>query len=216
MPLFRQNQADGQQEEIKFSSPIELAIIDADGDSIFIPDASITEGHRSEIEYTSNPVEFGAEITDHSIILPRTIVIEGRITNTPLRKNDDLFSDVYDASETSIRASGAWEFLNNIANERELISVRTNLKTYDNMALRVLETEQDAQTSQVLDFRAEFREIFIVRAPDTETIEITLPQGDTSEQATPTLTFGDLDPVQLSPVEANSVNNTVSTLEFSL
>lgn len=51
--------------------------------SIWI-DVSIREQHNSQAEVTRFPVEDGSDITDHVMLLPDQIVIEGLVTNHPL------------------------------------------------------------------------------------------------------------------------------------
>jgi hypothetical protein len=47
-------------------------------------DALIKEDYSADAEPTTHPVEDGADITDHVILRPRTLSIEGIVTETPL------------------------------------------------------------------------------------------------------------------------------------
>jgi len=47
-------------------------------------DALIKEDYSADAEPTTHPVEDGADITDHVILRPRTLSIEGVVTETPL------------------------------------------------------------------------------------------------------------------------------------
>ena len=44
-------------------------------------DAEIAEGHASDLRITDNPVESGAEVSDHAVLMPKTVTIEGVIVD---------------------------------------------------------------------------------------------------------------------------------------
>ncbi len=44
-------------------------------------DAEIAEGHTSDLRITDNPVESGAEVSDHAVLMPKTFTIEGVIVD---------------------------------------------------------------------------------------------------------------------------------------
>ena len=46
-------------------------------------DCTINEGHNLENEITDSPVELGATVTDHVRNLPRVLVLEGIVSDTP-------------------------------------------------------------------------------------------------------------------------------------
>ena len=47
-------------------------------------DAVISETHNNNISLTKNPIELGADITDHAIIEPKKINIVAQVSDTPL------------------------------------------------------------------------------------------------------------------------------------
>lgn len=44
-------------------------------------DAEIAEGHASDLRVTDNPVESGAAVSDHAVLMPKTVTIEGVIVD---------------------------------------------------------------------------------------------------------------------------------------
>lgn len=174
----------------------------ADAKRIYM-DATISESHDKEIEVTDNPIEFGASVSDHAIILPRRLALQARITNSPTKfKEDDELSVAYRIRQQHSSVAGddaainkvqtAWEFLNSVADNRKIINVTTNLQEYENFVLISLTTNQDWKTSQVLDFTAEFREVFIVETFGT--VEARYEEGATKEQAIPEESIGEIQP----------------------
>lgn len=56
----------------------------------FTLDATINEQFTKEVEPTNNPVEEGVDITDHAIIKPEKLTIEGTISATPLSPTSQI------------------------------------------------------------------------------------------------------------------------------
>jgi hypothetical protein len=142
--------------------------IDIGDDVPFVFDATVEEVHDAEVQITENPVEFGANISDHAFVLPRRITISGRITDFPLVDNlNDIFT-TSTTEENSTRSADAWFFLNKLKDERQPLIIYTYLQNYQNMVIRSLKTTQDALTARVLDVEMELQEIIVVKAPTTE------------------------------------------------
>ncbi len=138
-----------------------------DGNDYIILDAAVRESHEASITTTDHPVEFGANISDHAYINPRVFTLRGRISNTPLRTNSDSLS----SSSGGTRSSAAWEMLETAMFKRDTITIDTVLKSYSDVVIERLSTEQDWQTARVLDFEMTLKEIFIVDLPTTEVDE---------------------------------------------
>jgi hypothetical protein len=152
-------------------------------------DAVVEDVHESEIEVTENPVEFGANISDHAFVLPRRVSVAGRISDISFRDrpDDPLASSITD--ENSTRSADAWALLNQIKDRRQPVYIDTHLQTYENMLLVSLKTTQDAERARVLDVEMEFKEIFVVQAPESEfsaqepgPVEITISHEITPRQ----------------------------------
>lgn len=114
-------------------------------------DASIREQHGMRVDVTSNPVERGSPISDHRRLQPRSLTVEGVITNAPSGGQE------IDPG----RAAAAYEALKDLARSSELVTVITNLETYENMTLTDLAVPKDAPRDD-LRFTATFTEIRIV------------------------------------------------------
>lgn len=65
-------------------------------------DALIREDYTAEAEPTTHPVEDGADVTDHVILRPRTLQIEGVVTETPL---DGLVDSLVNAGIQTVTSS---------------------------------------------------------------------------------------------------------------
>ncbi len=147
-------------------------------------DASLSESHKSNAEATRHPVEKGAKITDHIRPEPEEITIEGIISNTPLNRTQQTravefvgrdFRSEFVTSSTGEAPFGvpgymeeAYAKLRDIRKNGELVTIVTQLRTYENMAMISLEIPRDAKTGDSLKFTATFSQIVIVENKVTQ------------------------------------------------
>jgi hypothetical protein len=142
-------------------------------------DAFIVETASASATVTTNPVEKGADISDHIIINPITITVQGIVSNasSSLIRTITSFNTVTDKT----RNQTTWDSLLELHASRKLFTLAQNLKAYDDVALTALNTVQDKNTSNALVFNATFTQINIV---GTGTIEAaTFTEEDIEDQA---------------------------------
>lgn len=115
-------------------------------------DVIVREQHESDITITTNPVEFGAAVSDHAYVEPKKLML-----------------DAVMASRVGPAAVGAaYQSLLRLQELREPFDVITGLTLYRNMLIERLTVNRDSRMATVLYFTAELREVIIV---DTETTE---------------------------------------------
>lgn len=143
-------------------------------------DAFIVESASASATVTRNPVEKGADISDHIIINPITIAVQGIVSNasSSLVRTLTSFNTVTDRT----RNQTTWDALLELHASRELFTLSQNLKSYDDVALVTLNTRQDKDTSRSLIFNATFTQINIVGTGTVETATFT--EDDIEDQAT--------------------------------
>lgn len=130
-------------------------------------DAALSEDHNFDCEVTSFPVERGANITDHIRQLPKSVTIEGIVSDTPIGRAGVVRSGVAALQEEGLIeavpfSSEALDTLLAIQAKGEPVTITTSLKVYENMALEKLSVPRDASTGAALRFTATFTEIRIV------------------------------------------------------
>jgi hypothetical protein len=130
----------------KFLGPIPLDVV-------------VREVHESDLFITSNPVEFGANVSDHAIIEPKRLVMDAVAGSRP---------------GTPGSVAGAFQAITRLQESRQPFSIVTALTVYRNMLIERLSVDRDKTFGRVLFFRAELREVIIV---DTETTSGGLSQG---------------------------------------
>lgn len=142
-------------------------------------DASLSETHTLSSEATEFPVESGADLTDHIRRLPIEVTIEGIVSNTPIGA-----VAAARATETAelgeelevLPADEALARLERIYERRQPVTIQTELKLYERMAMTSLEIPRDRTTGRALMFTATFRQIKIVTNERT-TIKTATPGG---------------------------------------
>lgn len=117
-------------------------------------DAHMEESHDSGVSVTENPIEGGAVSTDHATILPKMVAVRGVVLDYDPDGggSDARMGDLYDQL-LSLQAS------------REKATVKTKLKTYENMILIGVTGSRDIEGK--LDLMLQFKEIVTV---DVETV----------------------------------------------
>lgn len=100
----------------------------------------LSERHRSELDITEIPIETGAKITDHAVVLPKSVTLEVAGAN----------------------AAATFDALVRFQESRVPFVLVTGLKVYRNMLVRSIEPERDAGLARVLRARVELREVILV------------------------------------------------------
>ena len=151
-------------------------------------DGVIRENHSAPIRIKKNPVEWGVDITDHAIIEPVKISIEGIVSDTPLGFDAgiellDSIDSLFGAATYQTRSQHAFNSLTFFKNEREPIDVQTGLKLYKNMLITDIKVSQDKDTSKAVFLSIDCEEIIIVQSEVVQIPADQLSAGVTTNQA---------------------------------
>lgn len=144
------------------------------------------EGIASKaIQLTQYPVEFGANVNDHAILLPDRYLLTGAISNSPLGLGlDDIgmmgvgavasavggvagaaisgVSAYLLAGSEETRAATAWRALSAMLKTRAPIELITELETFQDMVLIRLDQRTRPENEDGLIFVAELQQVRIV------------------------------------------------------
>lgn len=182
-------------------------------------DAVLNENHSSKVRVTSNPVELGADITDHKITEPKELNILGVVSDTPIGIINatgqiiDNTTSLFGSSSSSnvTRSTQAYLAIEQLQQANELIEIQTNIKLYTNMIITNLSLVQDKDSSRIVLMNISLKEIIIV---ESETIEIganQLEEGTTTIQSSSTSQRGRQEPIVPTPsVETSYLESIVS------
>ena len=175
-------------------------------------DAVLSETTSSDIRTTSNPVEAGADITDHAIIEPKKIQILAEVSDTPLGlaaigEIVDLITGLFGTSTSSnlTRSNAAYNGLVQIQEQREPISVQTGLKLYDNMLIKNITVTRDKDTSRIVRMNITMEEVRIVNTELVILSPTTLEANGPKEQASDPVSRGRVETVDPSANTQTSI-----------
>jgi len=123
-------------------------------------DAVLSEEHIFDSDVTRNPVEDGTQYTDHTVLLPTVLQIEGRVSDTSLKYLD--FVDLVSRSDRASRSREAFQKLVDMQNKKIPFSVYTGLSNYENMIFESLSFPRTSKDGFSIRFDAVMVELLIV------------------------------------------------------
>ena len=105
----------------------------------FVLDATTKEDFVDKYKVTEHPVEDGSRKSDHIQPMPKTVRVEGVVSNTPLFvAPDDMVPE---------RAQSAYELLLETSEERALVTYVSRGRTLQNMAITEVIRQRGSQIS---------------------------------------------------------------------
>ncbi len=179
-------------------------------------DSVLLEDHTGTVTLTKNPVEAGADITDHAIVQPDIISIRGVITDTPLgaaalgqiiNTVTNLFGTSNDSNLT--RSQQAYAAFVELKNRAEPLEIDTKLKTYSNMIITGLNTSQDKNSSRSLFIDLTLEEVLLTTSDTINFAEDDL-FPDIAKTASSVIEKGKQEVNSVAESVNSSVLNTVS------
>jgi len=158
-----------------------------------IPVTIITdEEHVTEVGITSLPVEFGADITDHAYIRPKTVTLKGMVgTGTP-------------GIVGSFISAASYQSILTYQKSRVPFTLVTGLSVDRDMLIQSVSVPRNTENAGVLEFTMKLKQVLIVSSGfNASTIgaiaggqaavltATTLASGVTARRASPTVKRGD-------------------------
>ncbi len=134
-------------------------------------DAMLDESHEWSADATSNPVEDGAPVTDHVIEQADKLTIRGVVTDAPLNASSSILGFIGGGSADN-KTQTVFDLLDTLIKKREVLTVYTKHKTYDDMVLTSVTIPRSASVGEAVEFSAEFIHI---RKVATQTVDV--PDG---------------------------------------
>lgn len=145
-------------------------------------DCTVSENHSSESPPTEFPLENGESISDHIILKPRSLELQGIISDTPLKVLNSALTTVasailpasgiigaslgmalYSALQSSDSPSvAAYGQLLKLQSNKQPFDVITTLQRYKDMWIKSITVPRDANTGQVLVFNISLIQLLLV------------------------------------------------------
>lgn len=179
-------------------------------------DAVLTETHTNQVRLTKNPVELGADITDHAIIEPKRINVVAQVSDTPLGgaafgQIVDLVTGLFGSSTSQniTRSNTAYRAMIQLMEQCEPIEVQTKLKLYKNMVITSLSVTQDKNSSRIVLMNIDLEEVLITESQIIKLTSEQLQEGSVREQATSADKKGRQEPVTPNKATNRSVLKSI-------
>ncbi len=124
-------------------------------------DARISEDHSMRNSFTEFPVEGNFHVADYIRNEPIQLTMEGYVSDSPISYLGGLQS--LKPSELETPSLSAYNTFIKLFEKKELVSIQTTLKYYENMAIVDLRFPRNNNTFGALWFNATFQEIKVVK-----------------------------------------------------
>lgn len=152
----------------------------------FLIDCSLSENHTFDADVTEYPVESGSNITDNIRPLPLVVEMECLVSNTPIgliRSHRNLVRGEGNDAVLSTPTNDAYDLLQVIREQRKPVTIRTSLRTFENMALKSLSIPRGPALDE-LRFTATFIQISTIE--NRRTVRVSTPTATGKKKVTKT------------------------------
>lgn len=193
----------GQPQSSPFSGAAGISAVLPNSQTNYVFDATLTVAHEQEVTPTEHPVQTGASISDHAYIRPARLIMEIGMSDVM-----DAFYNPSTWSGAPSKSVSTFQTLLAIQFARIPVSVTTRMRSYTNMLIRGLNTQETFKTIRGLRARLEFFQLFMA----------TVLQSNNSARAQDTgnTNLGSVTPTPITPtqLQQNGVANLAGNNSF--
>lgn len=155
------------------------------GKAVLTVDVTIRSQHSSNASISKRELEDGSQISDHMVVDPEMLVIEGVISETPLTFFNSIAQSAIGGGASLLsktrgagaaaaagilggallgvingsRAQNAYETMVSLQKQRILFDMVTGLKSYKNMALTSVVANRSREIGKAIQFSATMEEV---------------------------------------------------------
>ena len=166
-------------------------------------DLVLEEQHTFANRVTSHPVEDGSPIADH---------IENELLNGSLSALITNFS-LKTEEPASNRAQDAFNEIERLWRMRELVTIVTVMRVYEDVAIRSVSVARSSDTGEAIALNVEFqavRRVSLKRANLDVTIDAAEMDDDINRQAAPPADVGQTTAEPISPVQQERIDRNLA------
>jgi hypothetical protein len=145
-------------------------------------DATPEQEYSAEVSTTDDPVEQGADVTDHARAKPTQWSGTAIVSNLPIDKLDRDTRGNFEAGSSGGYARDFFEKLVKMKDDRKLHTLITPLRIYTNMMITSLSSPTTAKLGDAIQFKIALKEIRLVQS-GTATF-VTAPKTNTPKPTT--------------------------------
>lgn len=146
--------------------------IQSEGGKMIIPDVTISELHSDSVTVTRHPVDTGASIADHAFREPAQLVCELGWSDSSTLLNSAIAAVTSGFTKGLVTIKEIYEDLRQIMDNRELLTISTGKRQYQNMILTGMKTTTTVDTESCLITELTFEEVLIVEVQTKALAEV--------------------------------------------
>ena len=137
-------------------------------------DVIVSESATSKTSVTRNPVENGADVTDHARMEPMEFQVTGIVSNTPVIFLSGIQSG--NILTGNRQSATAWENLLELQSKRQPFTLTQGLKSYENVIITQLKQTTTASNAGALQFTANLQEVITVGVQELQDFNFNEPE----------------------------------------
>lgn len=137
-------------------------------------DAIFKEDHSTQLRLTEHPVQTGASITDHAYMTPARVTLEVGMSDCMDSFVADQWGSQNGKSVTAYKQLVAWQ------KSRTVLTLTTNLNTYQNMVIEQVNVPRDYKSMFSLRATVNLRQIMVGVVATTTVSAIAQTSGTTT------------------------------------
>lgn len=141
-------------------------------------DAALEERLSYEAEISMNPVEKGADVTDHVTARLPVLDFDGVVSDTPIGA---IANDRTRTGAAKLHSREAYLKFEAVFLAKQTVVVECSFGKFENMILQSLTPVKNAQTKKAFKFTAKFQQIKIVENKRT-TVRVSIQNGGKTEK----------------------------------
>lgn len=171
-------------------------------------EATLSENHNARSQVTNYTIEDGSTISDHIINDPVKVSIRGFVSNSPV----DIGATIA-AGFSGDNAQNTFDELYRIRDEKELVTVVSKYRSYENMAITNIRVPRGQQTGDAIEFTVDLLQVNVVDSASVQVFNNVLSSVDgVVDQASSALNLGRQTVSQATSATDNAVSNVVGGL----
>lgn len=123
--------------------------------TVYVFDAVLRAEHTQELRKTENPIQSGANLTDHAYIAPARVTLDIGMSDAMASYSYGLWTG------NNSKSVAAYQTLVTLQQSRALLTLTTRLRTYTNVLIDNIQTSDTNRTRNGLRATVTFCQIFL-------------------------------------------------------
>lgn len=140
----------------QWNKPATTSLTTASGDrTVYVFDAILRADHTQELRLTENPIQSGANLTDHAYATPARVTLDIGMSDAM----DSYSAGLWTGNKS--KSVAAYQTLLSLQRSRALLTLTTRLRTYQNVLIENIQSSDTHKTQFGLRAFVTFRQVYL-------------------------------------------------------